>query len=293
MKTVIIHAGLANKMFEYAFYKGLESKCSEVAIDQETFKPLWSFEDISLDDAFINLSYREDNSKNLAKKFLYRKSLLGKLMRRILCFFPDYKLVRERHYEYDPYISQKLTKNCTIYGLWQTEKYFEHCKDLILNEFTFKPLKGEENIAFGIKVKKQNAVSVHVRKGKDYNHLDKVCTIEYYKKAIQYIKIHVETPVFYVFTDNKEWVKENFYDLDINYSVCDWNPVSGKESFRDMQLMSLCKHHIIANSSFSWWGAYLDRNPQKIVVAPQVWFGNKKGFFMNQSDIIPDSWVRL
>lgn len=294
MKTIIIHAGLANKMFEYAFYKGLEAKGYDVAVDFDTFKPVWNFEDISLNDAFAGLHYQEDKTSNLAKKWLYKNSTMGKIMRRLLSHLPNDRFVRERKYAYDPSITTLFTKDCTIYGLWQTEKYFIHCRETILQEFTFKPLTGEKNLAFAENTVRENAISIHVRKGKDYAHLDKTCPIGYYQKAIDYMLAHVEAPHFYVFTDNKEWVNQNFSELPIKYEICDWNPVSGKESFRDMQLISLCKHHIMANSSFSWWGAYLDRNPDKIVIAPKTWFGNsKKGFFADVSDLLPDEWITL
>lgn len=293
MQTIVVHAGLANKIFQYAFYKALSLDGHNVAIDQNLFKPVWQFEDISLSDAFCNLHYEEETSLNIAKLAIYRKDVIGKMLRRILPYRFNNKLILERSFAYEEGVEKRFSKDCVIYGLWQSEKYFIRHKAQILDELRFKPLRDEKNLAFKHEVAKTNAVSIHIRKGKDYTHLDKICTLEYYKEAVSYIQQKIQLPVFYVFTDNKEWVEENFRHLDITYKICDWNPVSGKESFRDMQLMSLCKHHIIANSSFSWWGAYLDANPSKIVVAPKVWFGRDSGFFSNESDIIPSDWIKL
>jgi hypothetical protein len=113
-----------------------------------------------------------------------------------------------------------------------------------------------------------------------------VCSLAYYQKAIEYIKSQVKTPVFYIFSDDIEWVKSNLL-LDKNTVFVGHN--KGTESYNDMHLMSLCKHHIIANSSFSWWGAWLNASPNKIVVAPKKWFASNQ----NDQDLIPRSWVKL
>lgn len=135
----------------------------------------------------------------------------------------------------------------------------------------------------------ENSVAIHVRKGADYQskqNRKNTCTIDYYRLAIDYIRMHVQNPVFYVFTDNKDWVIENFTDLD--YTLCDWNPTSGKQNYLDMQLMSCAKHNVIANSTYSWWGAWLNENSDKIVIAPKRWF-NK----IVTPDILPEQWIKI
>ena len=112
-----------------------------------------------------------------------------------------------------------------------------------------------------------------VEKGKDYMKREifaNTCPLEYYLKAVDIIKDRVEDPVFYVFTDNPDWVKENLKGID--YTLVEDNPAIGWGNHFDMQLMSCCKHNIIANSTYSWWGAFLNDNPNKIVIEPRYWF---------------------
>ncbi len=117
-----------------------------------------------------------------------------------------------------------------------------------------------------------------------------LCGADYYMAAIDYIKAHVDHPVFYVFTDNPSWLKDNMPAFD--YTLVDWNEVSGKRSFRDMQLMSCAKHNIIGNSTYSWWGAWLNPHPDKIVIAPDRFFNVTNDFFAKQ-DIVCEDWKRL
>jgi hypothetical protein len=136
-----------------------------------------------------------------------------------------------------------------------------------------------------------NAVSLHVRRG-DYVKNPKttathgLCSLDYYHTAIRYIYETVEQPYFFIFSDDMAWVKEHL-KIDAPCQYVDHN--QGKESFNDMHLMSLCKHHIIANSSFSWWGAWLNSSPEKIVIAPNKWFANQN----NIKDLLPNDWVTL
>lgn len=140
------------------------------------------------------------------------------------------------------------------------------------------------------KIKDQITVSVHIRRG-DYlqgNNLNYhgICGMDYYQNAIEYLQKKEKNLTFVFFSDDIERVKENFamgsaYFVDRNV---------GKDAWQDMQLMSLCKHNIIANSSFSWRGAWLNANPEKIVIAPKHWFANPE---LTDQDIVPESWIRL
>ena len=135
---------------------------------------------------------------------------------------------------------------------------------------------------------KQSPISIHVRRddylsSKYVSGFGGICTIEYYNKAVERIKEEVIDPVFYIFSDDINWCREN---LKLEQGVfIDWN--TGKESWQDMFLMSQCKHNIIANSSFSWWGAWLNSNSEKIVIAPRIWWNGLK------DDVVPDSWIRI
>jgi hypothetical protein len=133
------------------------------------------------------------------------------------------------------------------------------------------------------------SVSIHIRRG-DYlsskfvDGFSNICTIDYYNRSIDKIKSNLDLPVFFVFSDDQEWVKQNIIIKNAFYL----NHNIGKNSWQDMYLMSKCKHNIIANSSFSWWGAWLNSNNQKIVIAPKKWWNDFK-----QDDVVPETWVRL
>ena len=111
-----------------------------------------------------------------------------------------------------------------------------------------------------------------------------VCTPEYYEKAIAYIATKISSIQFYVFTDDPEWVNANFEIENAIYVQHN----TGSDSWQDMYLMSQCKHNIIANSSFSWWGAWLNSNPSKIVIAPTKWWR-----LFEKDDVVPDEWIRF
>ncbi len=289
MVVVYIAAGLANKMIQYAFSRGLMSHGLDVFLDQTSFQPEWSFEDIALEEVFPNIEIK--NAPNNMFSLAYKKDLLSRIYRRMSAFFPNNRYLMERPFIYDELIYKKATSNCIFCGLWQTELYFNFCEKDVRRNFVFTPFQDDQNIQLAEKMKNENSVAIHIRKGADYlkrNIWDGTCSVEYYNQAINYLKEHVSNPVFYLFTDNPKWVEENLKDID--YKLVDWNPVSGKQSYRDMQLMSYAKHNIIANSTYSWWGAWLNNNPQKIVVAPKIWFNPK---IEKAPYIIPERWIRL
>lgn len=135
----------------------------------------------------------------------------------------------------------------------------------------------------------KESVSLHIRRG-DYltaenSIFQNICTPTYYKNAVSYMNSNVVNPYYFIFSNDIEWCKNNL-NLD-NITFVDWN--IGVNSYKDMQLMSLCKHNIIANSSFSWWGAWLNNNPNKVVCVPKRWYNNKATVYGE----CPDSWVRI
>ena len=119
------------------------------------------------------------------------------------------------------------------------------------------------------------------------NKVHGVCSIEYYIKAITFISQHIVNPNFFIFSDDIEWVKFNLPIIYPHYYISNYTTL---KPFEEIKLMSFCRHHIIANSSFSWWGAWLNTNPDKIVIAPQKWFNNPH---INIMDLLPESWIKL
>lgn len=283
MKRFIVkfNGGLGNQMFQYAFAKGIQEKTGlEPVFDMSFFKKRYArpFE-LGVFSIKPNEVLKFSDKLKLALIWKFRRKLEGKK-------FLSIKLISENDFGYCDY---EIEPECYIEGFFQSEKYFP--KD-IRNEFVFKDELDKKNEEVAQLIKNSNSISLHVRrcdyvKKKRYQNMFATCSLDYYKNALELITKGQKDFRIFVFSDDKEWVKEN---LKLSYETYYVDLNSGKTSFRDMQLMSFCKHNIIANSSFSWWGAYLNKNPEKIVVAPKKWF-NDDG--INQKDIIPESWFRI
>lgn len=179
---------------------------------------------------------------------------------------------------YDGFAYQLIESNHYLYGYWQSEKYFVEYKDEILDILENRERK--EYISDKYKVLSENTISLHVRRG-DYVRVlpNNVLPLEYYYKALEYL----DYKNFYtlIFSDDSDWCRENFKNLK-NILFVDEN------NFDSMTMMSLCKNNIIANSTFSWWGAYLNLNKNKKIIAPEKWFSDK-----TYKDIIPEGWIKL
>lgn len=283
--------GLGNQMFQYAVAKVIAQKHStELKFD---LRGLFAGEDVRKTYELDIFGIPEVQASRKEYFPYFRNSIYGS--KKIWNFIKKKKNIihyKEKDFSFNPDLLSNSTENMLLRGLFQSEKYFVHKRDLILKEFTFKePLSGK-NKKMSETLQSENSVAVHIRRGefaanKDINQKIGTTSLDYYNKAIDYIREKVENPKFYIFSDSPEWVKENFKILE-NAVQIDWN--SGKESYRDMQLMSLCKHNIIANSTFSWWGAWLNQNSEKIVIAPKQWFS---GWDYDTKDLIPENWIRL
>lgn len=286
MATVYIGAGLANRMFQYAFALYLKNKGLNVDLDEHTFKPRFDFEDTMLKNVFTGITLGESNPSVLKLSLVEGK--FWTRYKKISEYLFDYRYIQRWTLDYYPSIYLKATKHCKFVGYWITYKYFKGIEDDIRKAFIFKPFANLKNEEIAKKLQATNSVAVHFRKNIDYlKHHDSECTPEYYKRAFEVIKKKVDNPKFYFFSDNWDWVRENIQGIE--YTPVDWNSPSGPDSYCDMQLMSLCKHNIIANSTYSWWGAWLNNNPQKVVVSPDFWFP----FLEDINTIVPSEWSIL
>ncbi len=186
---------------------------------------------------------------------------------------------------------KEVPNDCYLMGNWQTEHYFKDYQEIIRADFSFRLPPTGRNAALAGQISGDVAVSLHVRRG-DYVAnpsslaFHGLCSLNYYRKAIDCISARVANPVFYIFSDDISWVRENLH-LEYPCHYVDHN--KDDESYNDMRLMSLCKHHIIANSSFSWWGAWLNPSVDKIVVAPKQWVLSD----FDTSDIVPANWIKI
>jgi hypothetical protein len=180
-----------------------------------------------------------------------------------------------------------------VNGNWQSEKYFMQIENKIRNAFVFKNIDTKNN-EIALKMANSISVALHIRRG-DYlgnSIYSGVCTEDYYTKAIELLlnKINNQGNIrFYVFSDDKEFSNKFIAKLKIPADLIEIN--KGNESYKDLWLMTQCKHNIIANSSFSWWGAWLNNNPDKIIIAPQIWFNESNED--NYKDIVPEQWIKI
>lgn len=295
MKKMIISnliGGLGNQMFQYAAGRALSLEHSvPLRLDISAFANYGLHQGFELERVF-NCAAKIATEADVRRILGWQSS---HSMRRIVSR-PGLAAIRragfviEPHFHYWPDITQ-TPQDCYLVGYWQSEKYFQDVASVIRSDFTFKTSLANRNAEFAKQINQVNAVSLHVRRG-DYANNSKttathgLCSLEYYQAAIQYITERVKQPVFFIFSDDVEWVKENLK----TYLPCEYvDHNKGVESYNDMHLMSLCQHHIIANSSFSWWGAWLNPSVEKIVIAPKRWFANTT----DVSDLIPQGWVTL
>lgn len=299
MKILIYAGGLGNQMFQYAFYKASSLSHKELWTTTIWYAFNNSHNGYELKKVF-NISYKKNLSFPLKLKRKSSKdkvqqlkevqnSSLTKILRNILSRNPFVTFLEMPDSKYNPDFLN-VRKFCIISGYFQNEKYFKDLSNNLIKDFSFPAFSSAEDIQISEKIQKTNSVSLHVRRG-DYcgNSLfEGIATIDYYRNAIDYIVRHVENPVFYIFSDDIEWCGQHLNIKKEHYFI-NWN--KGKDSFRDMQLMSLCKHNIIPNSSFSWWGAWLNQNKEKIVIAPSRWINDDSK--LDFSDIIPSSWIRM
>ncbi|MCK4814567.1 alpha-1,2-fucosyltransferase [bacterium] len=220
------------------------------------------------------------------KEFASLRRLTEKLL-------PYYKrsYVCEQFYHFDPNIL-KCSKDVYLQGNWQSERYFKTIEDIIRHEFTIKIKQDATNERTTEHINSVNAVSLHIRRA-DYvsnaatNQFHGTCTLAHYQQAVEKIVRKVSSPLFFVFSDDILWAKEN---LRLPYPTMFISHNNVTKDFEDLRLMTQCKHHIIANSSFSWWGAWLSNNSDKIVIAPKTWFNDES---IDTKDLIPEGWIRI
>lgn len=181
-----------------------------------------------------------------------------------------------------------------IIGNFQDPYIFEEYRNQLSKIFTIRTtVNRQENKTYIKQIKKSNSISIHIRRT-DYLTVFPKSTLseQYYKNAISYIKSRVKNPHFFIFSDDINWVKENLALGDTPHTFVTCNQ-SAESSAWDMHLMQLCKHNIIANSSFSWWGAYLNKNPNKIVICPNEWIIDSDLHREVTKYIIPSNWIKI
>jgi hypothetical protein len=286
--TVCCQGGLGNQLFQFiAGYVLAKKNKINLRINIDRFN--------SYDKQFELDKFPEIYKLNIPK---IKKNKFCKILKisgiyKIINFF---FLLDKQEFEKSPFIfnrdllKKKIVKNVSIVGFFQSEKYFIHYKKIVLKLLRFSKIKDKLHQKYLNLINNKNSVAIHIRRG-DYLNDPKVRCIhgilgsDYYKKSISYIKKKVKNPLFFIFSDDIELVKKTFSFFNNKKYIF----IDTKSSINDLYLMSNCKHFIIANSTFSWWGAWLSKNKRKIVCAPKRWLRER----IPTPDIIPESWIRI
>lgn len=278
MKIVNVIGGLGNQMFQYAFAVVLKDKYpnEKVLIDPHLFRfPFikkfrnnnFYHNGFEIREVFHNAILPIASGWEMAKVSYYLPNyVLNRVLRKIL---PKrkYEYRQENDYVFYPEVFNMM-HDCYFEGYWQHYRYFEGMQDVLRNTFQF-PTPNDNNLKASREMNTVPSIGIHVRRG-DYvgnKGFGGVCNLEYYKKAIQLLNVN-EGSRFFVFSNDIEWCEKELQPFMKNVTYVDWN--IGKDSHWDIFLMSQCDQLIIANSSFSWWGAYLNKRAKKII-APKLW----------------------
>ena len=262
---LIITGGLGNQMFEYAFLLALRNKGLKVIMDTSYYDYVKMHNGFELERVF---GIKECSVDKQGLHILWLR-FLNKFRPKCLYMADDMTFTLDSINKPRKY----------LWGYWQDERYFKEIDGVVRNAFQFHNIDGY-NQAVAQEIAKKCSVSLHVRRG-DYAEFGmNIIGDEYYSKAIEHIRAYAgEDPYFYIFSDDADAAEGIAEKMKIRYSLISHN--RGDDSYKDMYLMSKCKHNIIANSSFSWWGAWLNNNKGKIVLAPNIWDA-KKLFFKPQ-----------
>ena len=317
MINLNICCGLGNQMFQYAYARAISEEFNDPDIIVNSYFRLYfkmysriingSPEDaVNMLDFFVlNDNVREiSEAKGRVKGFfqfipctltrlgIYNPKITAEKYKK-LTSKGKFK-VFEQEYTYYEHSHKCNSKNKSVLGWFQSEKYFQKIRPILLKEFQFKSPLSNKNQEMINELSSCNSVCVHVRRGDLTNpHYSwySTCNEDYYKEGMKYIAERIENPVFYIFTNNHddvEWIKHN-YDFEFPVKYVDL----GNSGYDDMRLMYSCKHFVISKSTFSWWGSYMSQNPDKIVVAPEIamekcWVKDK-----NNQDFYREDMVKI
>ena len=274
--NIVQLGGLGNQMFIYALYYSMKRRGCNVKIDASVYN--W---------VKMHNGYELPNVFGLEQPEVKREGFYLKWMRFLLHFRPKF-LVYDETFERNLNVFKQ--NRFYITGYWQSDMYFQEYKEELLRIYTFKNVS-QRNLEISLEMQKKSSVSLHIRRG-DYLDIPgalNICSKEYYQKAIEFIRKKVENPHFYIFSNDTIWSREFAQELGIEFTIIDHN--TGVDSFQDMYLMTQCKHNILANSSFSWWGAYLNQHHDAIRVAPYNWCqGHSEETLKTDT---PSDWFRI
>ena len=290
MVIIKIAGGLGNQMFQYALARILQINGRNVLLDCSGYhihSQKDTIRNYELDK--FRTKIRKASPKEISKYYNWWQLILcylGRMFKKDLS-----KIIIEKEHCYQAKVAE--CDNKYLIGFWQSENYFKAVRKELLEDFCFQHFTlSQRNQKLQKKLlTEKNSVAVHIRGG-DYtiagnmSLYGNICTTDYYKKAFSYIEKIIGNANYYIFTNDRKWMKQIITENNNIIEVIDWN--SEDEGWIDMYLMSICKHNIIANSSFSWWAAWLNQNEKKVVIAPSKWQNGA-----DIEDIVPEEWVRM
>ena len=292
MNILLLSGGLGNQMFQYVYAFRLKQNNNKTLLSSYLLNRDKQHTGLDLNYVF-NIKYEDYYLINILVKII-RKLVIFR-NKKVYCHFCSlilkfFSLMGIKLIEEDE-IGKNMSKRSlnVIWGYMQNYKYSEEIQDNILDIFKFdKSRLSEKSLSLLSEIKKRNSVSIHIRRGdylKEENKklFSNICTLNYYKNALEVIKNKVDNPFYFIFSDDMTWVKENFQIK--NAFFIDWN--KELDAWQDMYLMSCCKHNIIANSTFSWWGAWLNQNPQKVIISPSHFVNG-----LDPDKILPNEWIK-
>lgn len=291
MKIVKILGGLGNQMFQYAFYIALCQRHTdeEIKIDLNSFRGYRLHNGFEVERIFrLPPAPRSSIADLLKLAWPYLHYRLWQLGSRVL---PQRSsmCVEARNMAYCPQVFDD--EGDTYYdGYWQDDRYFAEAIDEVKRAFSFPPFADVRNIEIAQVIQSSHSVGIHIRRGDYLKHKKYAgtCPASYYDAALQTILRQHTVDNIYVFCNDRTWYGTHIAPLLQDYDVTyvDWN--LRQDSYRDMQLMSLCQHLIIANSTFSWWAAKLHQRDNGTIVAPKRWFA-----YDHYHVSLPEGWMAI
>jgi len=292
MNKVAVYGGLGNQMFQYALCTALNENGQKARLSFSCYLFYKHHNGFELARAFkLKLPFQSKALNFFLQHagFIYKNKIAAGFFRRAIGWHEARQNAYKEKSEFVFDAAVFSQQNVFFTGTWQSELYFKKIAAQIQKQFVFKAPTDDGNKKLVKEINNCNAISIHIRRG-DYlqshwkQSLGVIKDMEYYKAAAAVMESRVSNPRYFIFSDDMEWVKANLPLAGCIY--VDHNKDSS--SFADMYLMSLCKHNIIANSTFSWWAAWLNQNPGKIVIMPEKWMNNNacEGLYFNE-------WIKL
>lgn len=306
MLVVKIKCGLGNQLFQYAFAKKLAHENNvQLKIDHITGNEndpqgrIYGLNHFNIEESLLTVEQikKIQQEGRIWRKIIgifERKLKLYKLSRFVNNYMcPGYVFLNEKLHIFDKSISNaKIKRNTYLEGYWGSEKYFKSIENIIRKEFIVKNDPDKENKLMINNILNTESVCIHIRARRPGSFQNfAILPLEYYSKAIKVLTKKIKNPHFYIFSDDPEQAR-NTLNLSFQTTLVNINGID--KDYEDLRLMSYCKHNIIVNSTFSWWGAWLNSNPDKIVIAPKKWFKDPEmDKRIKFEDLYPKKWIVL